>query len=354
LGVIVEEKHDGRGKRNGEVKSTRQPPIIYFNIGWMERYAGFSKDDETKGGHGFLKEHQHGGEAFNFFVSEAGTMRGHRPPGASERTNITKMGAANRAGQIDGALVVWLAKEPASKRALIVGWYRNATVFRVARDGGIDMGGERIHYSAEAAEGDVVLLPPLMRTFQVESSRTNPGAGFGQKPTWYGSEAVNRLVWAYIRTHGSERSIRPRSSQPNPPKNLDPELRRKVEKAAVAHATAYYRKLYGPTCLVESVEPYAKGWDLEIFVGHQPLLVEVKGLMNSRLICELTPNEYEKMMFLEHRPRYIVYVVNNALAELPAVPLASIFEHAGGKRWVTDDGRELVITPTTAAVLSCL
>jgi hypothetical protein len=55
---------------------------------------------------------------------------------------------------------VWLAKEPASGRALIVGWYCNAAVFRVARDGGIDIDGERIRYSAEAAVGDATLLPP--------------------------------------------------------------------------------------------------------------------------------------------------------------------------------------------------
>jgi hypothetical protein len=126
-----------------------------------------------------------------------------------------------------------------------------------------------------------------------------------------------------------------------------------VEKAAVAHVTAYYEKLHGPTCVVLSVEPYAKGWDLEVFVGPEPLRVEVKGLMNSALVCELTPNEYEKMMLAEHRPNYVLYIVNNALADPPAVPVASIFEHAGHEKWVTVDGRELMITPKVAAVLSC-
>jgi hypothetical protein len=66
-------------------------------------------------------------------------------------------------------LVVWLAREPASGRTLIVGWYRNATVFREARYGGINLGNERICYSAEAAASNATRLPPVLRTFQVES-----------------------------------------------------------------------------------------------------------------------------------------------------------------------------------------
>lgn len=36
------------------------PPIIYFIIGWMKRYAGVSDADETKGSDGYLQEHGHG------------------------------------------------------------------------------------------------------------------------------------------------------------------------------------------------------------------------------------------------------------------------------------------------------
>jgi len=332
--------------------STTPTPIIYFNIGWMKRYAGVVDDDETQGGHGYLKGHRHGGESFNFSKCKDGKVRGHRPPGSSEKTNITKMGVDKKAAEISGALVVWIAKEPASGRSLIVGWYRNATVYREARSSNITLNGHEIFYSAEVAASDAVLLPPLIRTFQVASSRTNPGAGFGQKPTWYGAEEVDKRVWDYIRAYDSRRHSSTKPTKKSPFKNFDPELRRKVEKAAVAHAIAYFTELYGRNAL-ESVESYAKGWDLEVVAGQERLLVEVKGLTNSELVCELTPNEYKKMMLPVHRASYIVYVVNNALAEPPAVPIASIFKHASGKRWVTDDGRELIITPKTAAVLSC-
>jgi hypothetical protein len=333
--------------------SAARPPMIYFNIGWMKNYAGTAQDDPTIGAHGYLNTHPHGAESWNFLPTPEGMMRGYRPPGDRERTNINRMGATNAQTMVNGALVIWLAKEPESGRTLIVGWYRNANVFRTARDSWITLYDERIHYSVEAWAEDATLLSPIARTFEVRSSRTMPGAGFGQKPTWYGAEAVDDRVWTYINARGKIRPTKKPSSSKTPPKNLDPELRRKVEKAAVQHAIAYYKSEFGEDCPVISVESGAKGWDLEVHNGPDPLLVEVKGLLNAGLVCELTPNEYEKMMMEANCSRYVVYVVNNALAELPATSIASIFEYAGDGKWHTADGRKLVITPKTGAVLTC-
>jgi hypothetical protein len=334
-----------------------RPPVIYFNIGWMKNYAGPVPDDETIGGHRYLGAHRHGAESYNFAPTEHGTVRGYRPPGNREQTNITRMGAARTEAEIKGALVVWLAKEPGTKRTLIVGWYRNATVFRTAREGSFHVNGERIEYTAEARVEDATLLPPVARTFEVRSSRLLPGSGFGQKPTWYGAEAVDARVWAYTETYTKSREKPPNSKTSSgskmPPKNPDPELRRKVEKAAVKHAMAYYEAEFGSSCIIESVETAAKGWDLEVYNSPEPLLVEVKGLLNEELVCELTPNEYEMMMRPSNRRRYVIYIVNNALAEPPAMPIASIFKHAGGDQWCTSDGRKLVIKEKIAAVLTC-
>lgn len=49
----------------------------------------------------------------------------------------------------------------------------------------------------------------------------------------------------------------------------------------------------------------------------------------------------------------MVYVVNNALAESPAMPIASIFEHVGDNEWQAADGRKLIVEPKIGAVLSC-
>lgn len=332
---------------------TAVPPIIYFNIGWMESYAGNSTRDPTRGAHGYLQQHAHGAEAFNFRPTKAGFVQGYRPPGTRQQTNIDALGAPAAANTVGGVLVVWLAKEPASGQTLVVGWYKNAIVHRAAVELATKVNGERISYSAKAAAADATLVPAQFRTFQVMSSRVRPGAGFGQNPTWYGAAPVNRDVWAYIKAYDASRVGQASSNAKLPPRNADPELRRKVEKAAVAHATGYYANLYGPACEIRSVEIQAKGWDLEVHTVGLPLLVEVKGLLGSTLCCELTPNEFEKMMLVGNRERYVIYVLNNALAEPPATPVASVFEYAKDNRWRTADGRVLEITQKIAAVLTC-
>src|SRR5258708_5182596 len=80
----------------------------------MKSYAGPAPDDQTIGAHGYLDDHPHGHESFNFVPTEDGTVCGYRPPGDREQTHVTRMGAASIAAAIDGALVVWLAKEPGS------------------------------------------------------------------------------------------------------------------------------------------------------------------------------------------------------------------------------------------------
>ncbi|MBU8545794.1 MULTISPECIES: protein NO VEIN domain-containing protein [Roseomonadaceae] len=344
--------------RQHRAQAGANPPIIYFNIGWMKRYAGTAPDDKTIGAHAYLNNHRYGDESYNFAPTAYGTVRGHRPPGSHEKTNITRMGAARTDAEIKGALVVWLAKEPGTRRTLIVGWYMNATVFREGRDGTVDLNDKRINYTAEARADGATLLPPIARTFEVQSSRLRPGSGFGQKPTWYGAEVVDKRVWSYIQTYGQskEKQLISKTSAGNktPPKNFDPELRRKVEKAAVEHAIGYYKAEFGGSCIVKSVETAAKGWDLEVYNSSDPLLVEVKGLLNAELVCELTANEYEKMMRPANRRSYVVYVVNNALVAPPAIPIASIFRYDEVRdHWFTADGRMLVITKKTAAVLSC-
>ncbi|OSZ71897.1 hypothetical protein CAP39_00440 [Sphingomonas sp. IBVSS1] len=328
------------------------PPIIYFNIGWMKHYAGAHIDDPTVGGHGWLANHKHGFECFNYLPTSSGMVQGHRPPGASEKTNINQLGAKPRDESIDGVLVVWLAREPLSGKTLVVGWYRDATVYRQSQTGAFNLYGMSSEYSVTTDRRNAFLVPVGARSFQVLSSRKAPGEGFGQKPTWYGAPTVNKRVLAYVDSWLSERKKVSRTSGGNPPRNTDPELRRKVEAAAVKHAWNYYETKYGQGC-VKSVESFGRGWDLEVETGDSTLLVEVKGLLNHAISCELTPNEYEKMLRPENRARYVVYVVNNALADAPNAPVPSIFNWVSNKIWQTEDGRQLQITEKVGAVLNC-
>lgn len=326
------------------------PPIIYFNIGWMKYYAGADIDDPTVGGHGWLADHMHGLECFNYSPTDNGTVQGYRPPGSREKININRLGAKPRDESIEGVLVVWLAREPQSGKTLVVGWYQDATVYRQGRPGQFNLNGANSEYSVTTVKKKAFLVPVSARSFQVPSSRIAEGEGFGQKPTWYGAPAVDKRVLAYVKGWDDANKQAVAGKGKRPPRNADPELRRRVEEAAVQHAWKYYEAKYGRGS-VESVESSGRGYDLEIDTGGLKLLVEVKGLLNNVLACELTPNEYEKMFLPKNRARYVVYVVNNALAEAPNAPVPSVFNWIGDKTWQTEDGRKLHVTEKVGAVL---
>lgn len=320
-------------------------PIIYFNIGWMEAYAGHS-NDPISGGHGYLADHDVGGECFNFVADADGVVRGCRP-GSDRGLRIERLDPQAE-DHVDGVTVVWMAREPKGGRTLIVGWYLNARVHRIASPAPVPRylpNGGVVPVTAETVAGSAVLLPPVARNFEIQSRRVS-AIGFGQSPTWYGHETVDRRVRQYIAdtTARITRTTRSRRGR----RQSDPELRKTVEQAAVNHAWEYFESAAGGGCKVVSVETEAKGWDLE--AGHEDgiWLVEVKGLSGSRLACEVTPNEYRAMRAIRSRPNYILYVVCNALD----APVASIFRWRRG-RWMTDDGRQLQVAEKTGALLSC-
>ena len=331
-----------------------RPPMVFFNIGWMKAYGGRKAADPTIGKNfRGLKGISHGGEAFNF-APRYGKVFGYRP-GEQHRLDLARLGAPKGAGELPGVLVVWMAREPLSKTTRIVGWYRDATALEHARlpAGGRGQTGDDgpIPYTVWAKAEDAVLLPVEHRTFVVPSARTDP-KGFGMSPTWYGGEGdqMRDRVWRYIRSIEQGRLAAPAApSKGGPPRNPDPELRAKVEKAAVDHALAHFRSPLGGGFDLRSVELERKGWDLEHSGDGRRLLVEVKGLSGTAAICELTPNEYEKMQDPKHRSDYVIYIVTQCLTD---TPLAHVFRYRNADaQWVSADGRTLAVTAKVGAML---
>ncbi|MEJ1118084.1 DUF3883 domain-containing protein [Phyllobacterium sp. CCNWLW109] len=349
LATIIEEISGKQGVPTAEAP----PPMVFFNIGWMKKYAGAAQDDPTRGRHGYLVGRTHGAESFNF-APKRGKVFGYRP-GFGRKVNINELGAATKDDHISGVLVVWIAMEPTSKKAFIVGWYRNATVYRSAQPSTTLKGnihpGMDISYTAETEALLATLLPEPNRDFWVQSNKTMDG-GFGQSIVWYGRDDEYRSrVWKYISEVEKEKARLSTSStkKTRPPRNLDPELRRKVEKAAIAHATKHFKSTVGGGYTVESVESLARGWDLEASRNDGSLFIEVKGLHGPKGVCELTPNEYGQFINEDVKRRYIVYIVNHALS---ANPIASVFRYDSNEhRWKTADGRVLHINVRPGAVL---
>lgn len=321
--------------------------MVYINHAWMTHYKG-PKGDKAEGNFGFLKTNDIAHESWNFEPIKR-KVYGYVP--RSAKINISRLGAKRGDTEVKGVTVVWIARNPRTKKTVIVGWYRNAKIYKNAehrclmRSSNFEVG-----YQIEAPATDAVLLPIDARSYTIPTAK-EPG-NLGQSPVWYGKgTAFNRDVAEYI-DRGGRRVRRPAKA----PRQTDPELRRKVEQAAINHAIAYYESDEGGSHRVESVEKDCVGWDLEAFSedGGQ-LKIEVKGLSGKYLVVELTPNEYAKMRSLEHRADYIVYVLPEALSPKP---VAHIFRYdailSKGKHlvWMTDDGQRLRIEPIIAARLS--
>lgn len=316
----------------------------------MARYAGPSPDDPTRGNFKWLNAggRAHGHECYNF-ADRRGRYFGSHPGDVG--TNIEKLGGKPGAECVGNVLVVWFSKDPRTDKAVIVGWYRNATVYRKVHapkaGEGHKLNGDVIWYKATAAEADCTCLDVPQRTFPIPSRSQRPG-GYGQNPNWYGlGETFLDSVWLYVQQNGIRLGSGRHKGTGHPFRNTDHAKRRMVEDTAIRVAFEFYESPAGGSRTVKSVELEAKGWDLEAKGSMDELLVEVKGLSGEVPIAELTPNEYAKMR--QHKGFWVLFVVTHCLSRKPRTYQFRYMHDAN--RWETDCGKILVIEEKVAAIV---
>ena len=299
-------------------------PIVFFRIGWMDRYSGIVGGDTITGGGAYVTERGYGHEIFNFRPFQNKMFGYLQPSGrkgewAQARINLKRLGVSSKDPSISGVLAVWVATAPPGG-GFIIGWYANATVFRSLQPS--PLGSERQHagehcgYYVTASTNDAVVLPPDERVFSIPQKGKG---GFGQSNVWYADEPLlhadlRQRVLHYIETRQlltsptKERHRRP-----------DPLIRQQVERIAVKTTVSHYDNL---GYHVSSVERDNVGWDLNARLDRRYLKLEVKGLSGRRCVVALTPNEYEAMK--RHRLTYRLCVVTNALIS----PALEIFAYS--------------------------
>lgn len=334
--------------------------MLFVNVGWMIKYEGQTKDDHTIGGHGWLKSHPWGHEAWNF-KPYRGKLYGYIP-GKSSTLNLNRLGADKNDDSLEYVTVVFVARDPRTRRTVVVGWYGNATVYRAVGSGTTlkRAAGQKVRYQIVAHPSDARLLLPEHRWFPVPTKKV--GGNMGESPIWYGGvPAFRKRVRDYIDAGGplpppARSRKKPTASHPHQP---DPAVRKEIELAAVRHAIAHYESEKGGRWEVENVGADNVGWDLTLMRADETLRVEVKGLSGNVVAVELTPNEYEQMMSATHRSDYVVYVVTQAKtpnAKSHVFSYAGSIAHKGrGKKthvWRAADGRQLRIQERVAARLS--
>ena len=191
--------------------------IVFFNIACMERYQGIAEDKAMHGGR-YVEERGYGAEIFNFQPFED-KMYGFVEAGWNplKCINIARLGAPGSAPAISGILVIWVAKQSYGKKTLVVGWYKDATVYRERQKPPVgsnrkEPSGGDAPYFAEADKENCLLIPPKMRDFEILRASGRKGAGgVGQSNIWYAEDnygaQIKPKVLEYITKWERQRQL---------------------------------------------------------------------------------------------------------------------------------------------------
>lgn len=108
--------------------------FLFCNVGWMSGYEGNEgKKDKIVGGGKYVDENGRGGEVCNFLGCPDSYVYGFVETSKGEldrKIDIEKLGAGSKQDYVDGVTVVWTATDPKGRGRRVVGWYRNARVFK--------------------------------------------------------------------------------------------------------------------------------------------------------------------------------------------------------------------------------
>lgn len=316
--------------------------LLFCNTGWMEHYEGNTAADSIKGGGSYVTKNGMGHEVCNF-LPHNGTLYGY-VQGTGGGINIARLGADKDADRISGITVVWTAKRP-NGHTVVVGWYRDATVFRhfqVHDKAPPKQSANEIDsYLIKARAASATLLPVDARVLRVPRGMKG---GMGKSLVWFAEKPVLepflKQVRALIKDGAVTAPVRQKSrSKPDQAKKV------LVEKSAITMCWKHYERLGYE---VKSVEKDNVGWDLEAKIDKSRLRIEVKGLSGKGQQIELSPNEYTALTALA--TDYRLAIVSDALS----TPQLRIARYSGeSKVWVVEGDQDAAVSiqPKNGAVV---
>ncbi len=285
--------------------------MLLCNVSWMKYYCGVTSDDIPRHGGAYVREHGFGHEAINFLPYH-GMVYGY----VQLRTGTISISRLDSAAtdKVDNVLVAWRARS--SRGSVIVGWYKNATVYRRLQN---PLKGRSFQYRNErinprwiisARDSDKYVVPPHRRSFTVPVLHK----GFGAQTfvSFLDSNrqeviAFKNKLHAYTLSVEAGKYFPPRPGTKPP---LDQVLKLKIERAAIEVAAKHYSDQGYD---VISVERDHVGYDLEARSKSDKLLIEVKGTNQpaDNATINLSPNEYQKSK--SRKRRYRICIVTDAL-----------------------------------------
>lgn len=311
---------------------------LFLRIAWMENYEGRTTDDRPVGAGSHVDFYRDGGEVFNFKPIR-GQLYGFVRIGSGHGLRIQRLGAKRKDVSVDNITVVFFSRNPQTGGQYIVGWYRNATVFRKIQT--IKRGrGNKPWYNIKTEAGKGRLIDLKDRNFEI------PEEGPGRSNAWYAEDYSIRYIvelQKYMRAPKKYIHKQPVKIINKVPWQQNAALRKQIEEKAMEITEQYFTaKKYS----VEYCHTKNYGWDMEASKTSQKLLLEVKGLSGSFQAVELTPNEF--LNAKKNRRHYKICIVSKTLTKRPVLDIY----YWQDNQWITVDHHKLKVTPRIGAILS--
>jgi hypothetical protein len=340
-------------------------PILVCHIGWMAAYEGLvGQPDRIVGGGAWVRKNKDGGETCNFLACDDGYVYGHVETikGKIDRPiSIEMLGAKKGTPSVDHVDVVWTATDPKKKGRWVVGWYRDARVYRDRVPfPKLPSAQHRLekfkdNYRIRARAENMVIIPHKKRDIGL-----GRGKGWiGQANWWFPEKQSNAAIRRFVGKLRARIETGPEAPEAGNGGGggkwggkSDPLRNAEVEKAAILKVREHF---VGHQ--ITSVEEDNLGWDLEARPkgGGMTLRLEVKGLFGTELKIGLTPREYRA--FKKHTEgamlEYRLCVVTEALSRKSKLV---VFRYDAAKqRWIDDHAGQIIaprISIVQAAIIS--
>lgn len=176
--------------------------LVFFNIGWMSWYKGLAyQADNIVGGGRYVQENKTGHEVCNFFPCADGYVYGHVETIQGETDRQIHIETWGEDGEsLSNVDLIWTATHPQDRGRRVVGWYRDATIFRHRQEfKGPPSNQHRLdgieNYRASAFAKNTHLLGMDDRTLEMPHGK----GWMGQTPWWSPSEDSEPPVREFVR-----------------------------------------------------------------------------------------------------------------------------------------------------------
>jgi len=300
--------------------------VVFARIGWMKWYRGPQPDDQKPIGGGSYNKKKLGHEAFNF-LPQNGDMLGYfQPrlrPNHPSTIALERVDAGFAGNALNGVLAVFVATDPKLGGQRIIGWYRDATVYRDVQSSSAAER-NRFPYFLKTGKENAVLVPETRREFPIPSGQ----GAFGQSNVCYTLDTSGHpkkgVRWIddaleYIDSYALENTAQePESEADHEVEEVlgstiervagfqsNPRIRRAIEKYAMDWAEKRLDKLgYKP-----KDKHRTESYDFLCNADGDDLYVEVKGMQDNGSSISLTPKEVKHAQAHRNSALLIVHSV---------------------------------------------